>query len=66
MTALIKTIIATIIGMLGSLEMDQTTPMEITELKVEKKCSSGVYFTPKANRNNDVISWECLKSSSAS
>ncbi len=66
MTALIKTIIAAIIGTFGSLEMDQTPPMELTVLKAEKKCSSSVYFTPETNCKNNVISWECLNSSSAS
>ncbi|QED37316.1 hypothetical protein FK178_06120 [Antarcticibacterium arcticum] len=66
MTALIKTIIAAIIGMFGSLEMEQSTPMEITGIQIEKKCAQGRLFTPEVNCGKEVISWEYINSSSAS
>ena len=68
MTALIKTIIAAIIGMFGSLgnpEVDQTTT-EISRAQEQEIYSSCCFYTPQNCYNNFERTWVWLNLTSTS
>lgn len=66
MTALIKTLIATIIGMFGSLEIEQGTAAKVPCYQEQRTFISGDFYRQTECYERSEISWEWLKESSDS
>ncbi len=66
MTALIKTIIAAVIGLFGSLEMDQTTAGGMTRHLEQKTYNHCDVYVPSEDSEYCVNSWDWLNLSSPS